>query len=87
MIIYSALHTFRTVNGILGAGGALTATTKITYIVTSIFLVLLAGLVSGLTIGLLSLDKLQMEVLLAYNNMHVYFFILISVLGNNNKLI
>lgn len=37
--------------------------TNISYLIISIFLVLMSGLMSGLTLGLLSLDHVEMEVL------------------------
>ena len=58
MLLYASFYFLRRVSGLSTGEGTLTLEIKIIYIVISIFLVLLAGLVSGLTIGLLSLDKL-----------------------------
>ena len=45
----------------------LTTDEVITYAVVSIILILFAGVMSGLTLGLLSLDRMDLEVLTGFN--------------------
>jgi hypothetical protein len=43
-------------------GADLSSTEKIVYVVISVCLVLIAGMMSGLTLGLMSLDTIDLEV-------------------------
>lgn len=47
-----------------GGLGGLDTQTRIFYAFITAFLVIVAGLASGLTLGLLSLDKLELQVLI-----------------------
>ena len=46
---------------------------KLTYALISVGLILLAGLMSGLTLGLMSLDMVDLEVTICYATVHAVY--------------